>query len=236
MQMILKRLIEKIESAPIDPRPSDNFYMEDVFDPDIYAEILARLPNTNDYDFIDHPDAVLPDGTKTRKLLDITDETLSRLHPADSAFWRQLRTVFTSSLLQAAITRKFLQPILGLYQGHIPEMVTVPIFYRDFPGYYITPHTDAPFKIATLQFYFPKDNSQIHLGTSFHEKQDNGFSLLKTNQFKPNSAYAFVRTNNSWHSVQPLASNESIRNTLALTIYLKGHEYKSTREMNRAEY
>ncbi len=233
---ILKRLIEKIESAPLDPRPSDNFYMEEVFDSALYAEILAHLPTTHDYDFIDHPDAVLPDGTKTRKLLDLTDETLARLRPADSAFWRQLRTVFTSPLLQAAITRKFLQPILNLYQGYIPEMVTVPIFYRDFPGYYISPHTDAPFKIATLQFYLPKDNSQVHLGTSFHEKQNNDFSLLKTNEFKPNSAYAFVRTNNSWHSVKQLAPYESIRNTLALTIYLKGHEYKSTRGMNRAEY
>jgi hypothetical protein len=236
MQAILNRLVEKIESASIDPRPSDNIYMEDVFDQAIYQEILARLPKTDDYDFIDHPDAMLPDGTRTRKLMDVTDETLSRLNPADKAFWQQLRSVFTSTALQQAITRKFLQPILGLYQGKIPEMVTVPIFYRDFPGYYITPHTDAPFKIATMQFYFAKDHSQIHLGTSFHEKQTNGFSLLKTNQFKPNSAYAFVRTNNSWHSVQQLAKHESIRDSLALTVYLKGHEYISSRQDSSAGY
>lgn len=236
MQPILQRLIEKIESAPIDPRPSDNIYMEEVFDPAIYAEILAHLPKTDDYDFIDHPDAVLPDGTRTRKLLDITDETLARINPASRSFWQQLRSVFTSPLLQAAITRKFLQPILSLYQESLPEMVTVPILYRDFPGYYITPHTDAPFKIATLQFYFPKNDSQIHLGTSFHEKQSSGFSLLKTNLFKPNSAYAFVRTHNSWHSVQPLAPHESIRDTLALTVYLKGHEYKSLKQVNHVGY
>lgn len=230
MHAILNRLLEKIESAPIDPRPSDNIFMEEVFDAAIYAEILARLPNNDIYDFIEHPDAILPDGTKTRKLLDLTEKTLAKLSPVDRAFWQQLRQVFTSPLLQEAITRKFLRPILSLYQGHLPEMVTVPIFYRDFPGYYITPHTDAPYKVATLQFYFPVDHSQIHLGTSFHEKQANGFRLLKTNEFKPNSAYAFVRTNHSWHSVQQLAANETIRNTLALTVYVKGHEYQSDQQ------
>ncbi len=80
------------------------------------------------------------------------------------------------------------------------------------------------FKIATLQFYFPEDESQVHLGTSFHLKQGNTFPLLKTNQFKPNSGYAFVRTDTSWHSVQQMQPNEKKRNTLALTVYIKGQD------------
>ena len=129
--------------------------------------------------------------------------------------------------LQKAILEKFRDRINQRFGEQWPELVTVPILYRDFPGYRIGVHTDAPYKVATMQLYLPQDNSQQHLGTSFHIKQGNKFELLKTNIFKPNSAYAFVRTEESWHSVKQLALQESIRNSLALTIYEKGTEYKS---------
>lgn len=227
MQAVLERLIEKVRNATIDPLPSDNIYMEDVFDPAIYQEILARLPADQHYDFIDHPDALLPDGTKTRRLLDLTQQSIANLSPEDKKFWSNMQEILTSKALQDIIVQKFGNKIHEQFGSNVPELVTVPIFYRDYPGYHITVHTDAPYKIATLQFYFPRDNSQIHLGTSFHQKIGNHFHLLKTNSFKPNSAYAFARTDSSWHSVQKMGANESQRDTLALTIYLKGQEYKS---------
>ncbi len=230
MQLVLERLVAKINAAAIDPKPSDNIYLEDVFTPEMYAEILAHLPTDECYDFIEHPDAVLPDGTKTRKLLDLTAQTIERLPPANQDFWRQMESIMTSPALLAAITQKFQNEITLRFGALWPEMIIVPIFYRDFPGYRIREHTDAAFKIATMQFYFPKDHSQIHLGTSFHEKKGKEFSLLKTNAFKPNSAYAFVRTNNSWHSVKQIGAYETKRDSLALTIYQKGSEYKSKKE------
>jgi hypothetical protein len=107
MQTVLHRLIDKINAAPIDPVPDDNIFMEEVFPPDVYAQILAFLPEDAAYDYIDHRDAVLPDGTKTRKLLDLTYKTLMRLQPQCRDFWRNLNTVFTSTALQRAITQKF---------------------------------------------------------------------------------------------------------------------------------
>lgn len=227
MQEILERLVDRVIHAPIDPAPSDNIYMENVFDPAIYQQILTRLPEDDIYQFIDHPDAKLPDGTRTRKLLDLTDASINRIKKEDQAFWQMIRTVMTSELLQRVIVQKFHAKLRHRFGNHVPELVTVPIFYRDLPGYYINVHTDAPYKVATLQFYFPKDESQIHLGTSFHRQVGNEFPLYKTNQFKPNSAYAFARTDSSWHSVQQLGLHESKRDTLALTIYIKGHEYQS---------
>jgi len=227
MRAVLDRLIDKINAAPIDPLPDDNIFMEEVFPPDVYAQILAFLPEDAAYDYIDHRDAVLPDGTKTRKLLDLTHKTLMRLQPPCRDFWWNLNTVLSSTALQRAITQKFRRRMDEQFGGRWPRMVSVPLFYRDLPGYRISIHPDAPFKIATMQFYFPRDNSQIHLGTSFHIKEGSDFRLWKTNEFKPNSAYAFVRTNNSWHSVEQLAPHEASRDTLALTIYRKGTEYKS---------
>jgi hypothetical protein len=227
MQAILDRIIAKINEAPIDREPSDNFFMEDIFPAEIYADILKRLPADDVYDFIDHPDAILPDGTRTRKLLALDTSIIPKFKAEDQAFWQEMHTILVSRQLQQALIQKFAGPILERFGQRVPEMVTVPIFYRDYPGYRISVHTDAPYKIATMQFYFPSDESQIHLGTSFHKRIGNGFELLKTNPFKPNSGYAFARTESSWHSVKEMAKNERKRDTLALTIYQKGYEYKS---------
>jgi hypothetical protein len=227
MDAILERLIAKINAAAIDPAPSENIYLEEVFTPETYAEILQRLPAENEYDFIEHPDAVLADGTKTRKLLDLTQDTIRLLKAEDQPFWQQMQAALISTELQHAILQKFQDRINARFGKQLPELVTVPIFYRDYPGYRISEHTDAPYKVATMQFYFPKDESQIHLGTSFHLRVNNRFELHKVNAFKPNSAYAFVRTDHSWHSVSQIAAHEDIRDSLALTIYEKGYEYKS---------
>lgn len=229
MKPVLERLIDKISTAVTDPMPSDNIYIEDIFPPMIYSEMLARLPTDEQYSFIEHPDAVLPNGSITRKLLDLTDETIKSFNPDDQEFWKHLKEVFVSDMLLTAITQKFRGKLNMRFGPEWPEMIMVPVFYRDYAGYRIGVHTDAPYKIATMQFYLPKDNSQIHLGTSFHKREGNNFNLLKTNAFKPNSAYAFARTDSSWHSVLQMAEHESKRDTLALTVYIKGYEYKSNK-------
>ena len=227
MQAVLDRLIDRIMAAKIESEPDHNIFMENVFTESTYRDILANLPTTEHYHFINHPDAVLKDGTITRRLLVFQPKTNSKLPEGQRQFWQQFNAIFSSPLLQGVIVEKFKSRIQHLYGNQFPEMVTVPILYRDYPGYRIGVHTDAPFKIATMQFYLPEDESQLHLGTSFHTRSGQDFSLLKTNPFKPNSAYAFVRTEKSWHSVLPIPANTRERNTLALTIYIKGKEYQS---------
>ena len=235
MQSILNRLIEKISAADIEQQPDHNFYIEDVFDPTVYEELLTKLPSDQEYIFIDHPDAILPDGTRTRKLLSLTDQAIQSLSPEKHDFWHMMNAVLTSRALQQTLVFKFYQRLCERFGNRMPPMANVPIFYRDFPGYFIGVHTDAPFKVITMQFYFPKDDSQIHLGTSFHVRENNQFKLLKTNPFKPNSAYGFVRTECSWHSVMQLAAQEKQRDTLALTIYLADHEeYERVKDLNNS--
>jgi len=227
---VLDRLAHRIDAAPVDQLPSDNIYMEDVFEPAFYEQIINRLPASKAYDFIKHPDADLPDGTSTRKLLAVGPDTLDRLEPENRDFWKRLCEDLTSGALINALIKKFQTKIQVRFPGSLPDLIMVPVLYRDYPGYRITIHPDAEYKIATMQFYLPRDHSQIHLGTSFHQKEGDHFRLLKTNPFKPNSAYAFARTDESWHSVNQMAARESVRDTLALTLYIKGTEYRSSRK------
>ncbi|WP_043006463.1 hypothetical protein [Comamonas testosteroni] len=223
---VVDRLIDKIRCADIDVEPSENIYVEDLFEPAIYQSILAQLPSKDNYEILPHPDAKLPDGGSTRLMFDLTDESIQRLRGENRTFWERMRQVFSSDALKDAILEKFSVRIKQRFKGEIPETVSIPIFYKDFPGYFINVHPDHAIKVATFQVYLPEDNSQIHLGTSFYRQEGNDFIKLKRNQFQPNSGYAFVRTDESWHGVDPIGESERERNTMALTIYIKGSNHK----------
>ena len=214
-ESLIERIVNIIHLAEIYSEPSEN----------IYKELIMSLPDLKDLDPIDHPAAIKKDGSVTRYLLDITPSTLSRLGIKNRSFWAYIIKVFNSTEISKAIVSKFQKTLLKRFGSDMPEIAAVPIFYRDLPGYKIGVHADIPTKIATLQFYLPEDNSQMHLGTVFHNRVDR--KQLKKNKFIPNSAYAFVRTDESWHSVDILGPLEKPRNSIALTLYIKGHEYIS---------
>jgi hypothetical protein len=224
---LVRRIVHKIVDAPIDPEPCLNLFMEDVFPPSVYAEMLMRLPKDEALAPIKHPDAMTPDGRSTRFLLDLTGASLSRLPEVDRPFWETMIEAFTSPDVSAAIVAKFFPALEQRFGSALPELVPVPIFYRDYPGYRISVHPDAASKIATMQFYLPEDLTQRHLGTTFHRRENDSYEALKTNPFIPNSAYAFVRTEESWHSVDEISPGENARNSIALTFYIKGQEYRS---------
>ncbi len=227
IEALVGRVVAKIDAAPIDPEPSGNLYMEDMFPEGLYRELIARLPTDAMLDPIVHPEAVTDDRRTTRYLLDLTPSSLDRFEAEDQPFWDAMMTLFTAPAIVDALVAKFAPWLHERFGDALPDLVAVPVFYRDFPGYRIGIHPDAPYKIATMQFYLPGDASQRHLGTVFHKKIAHGFERLKANDFKPNSAYAFVRTDESWHSVDQLGPDESARNSIALTLYVKGQEYRS---------
>ncbi|MBW8910745.1 MAG: FkbM family methyltransferase [Sphingomonas sp.] len=224
---IIERIVSRIAAAPVDPAPSGNIFMEDMLPANVYRELLSRLPGDEALDPIDHPDAIGTDGKPTRFLLDLTPASLSRIALDDRAFWEAMIEVFTAPAIADAMIAKFAPTLHERFGEELPDLVAVPILYRDHPGYRIGVHPDAPSKVATLQLYLPEDDSQRHLGTSFHQRSADGFERLKTNDFRPNAAYAFVRTEESWHSVDVLGPDEKPRSSIALTFYIRGQEYRS---------
>jgi len=224
---LVARIVQRIRNANVDQVPSPNIFMEDMLPAAVYRELLARLPGDDVLDPIDHPDAVTGDGRCTRYLLDLTPASLERVKLEDRAFWEAMIAVFTAPEITKAIVEKYEPTLRARFDGAVPELVAVPIIYRDLPGYRIGIHPDTAAKIATMQFYLPEDESQLHLGTTFHCRTADGFQRHKTNAFKPNSAYSFVRSEESWHSVDELGVEEKVRNTIALTFYIKGQEYRS---------
>lgn len=101
---------------------------------------------------------------------------------------------------------------------------------------FLRPHSDSPRKYISLLMYFPDDNvDDIKYGTSFWKfnrgnynnipilddsnylKFKNEAELIVRNEFKKNCFYGFIRSDFSWHSVEPVNVNDSyIRKTLTV--------------------
>lgn len=84
------------------------------------------------------------------------------------------------------------------------------LLVRDMPGYEIGPHTDSPKKVITALFYLrgeegtslytPKDKGFTCKGGPHYEFKD--FDKVATMPFKPNSMFAFLKSDKSFHGVE----------------------------------
>jgi hypothetical protein len=108
--------------------------------------------------------------------------------------------------------------------GYTEDLLLV----KDFEGYQIPPHTDSLRKVITALIYLPEDNNMQEEGTTIFVPKQKGytdttgrhhsfdeFEAYKTMPFKPNSMFAFARTDNSFHGVSP---SKNIRNVLLYNI------------------
>jgi hypothetical protein len=97
------------------------------------------------------------------------------------------------------------------------------LLIRDVAGYHIGPHTDSPQKVITVLFYLPSDESLVGAGTSIYVPRDSSFTceggphyeakdfvINYTMPFKPNSAFAFLKSNNSFHGVEPCEGTRDV--------------------------
>lgn len=84
------------------------------------------------------------------------------------------------------------------------------LLVRDMPGYKIGPHTDSPKKVITALFYLRGQE-----GTSIYTPKEKGFTCkggphyefeqfdkVATMPFKPNSMFAFLKSDKSFHGVE----------------------------------
>jgi hypothetical protein len=131
-----------------------------------------------------------------------------------------------SSDLQDAFKHKFKAALEKRFSKDVDRLnfYPVPILVRDLPGYHLGVHTDVPDKAITVQFYLPRDASQVHLGTTFHDAAGSGpnFKEVTSMNFLPSSGYAFpVNLTASWHSVKATTEADGPRNSIMLTYYVQ---------------
>jgi FkbM family methyltransferase len=196
------RLARKINDTPLSTGPYPYIYTENIFSAAVYKKLLNELPG------IEYREIEKTRGTKgyPKRFIGSTPDFISEII---------LESGFKESLL-----KKF-----GLQDnGYTEDLLLV----KDFEGYQIPPHTDSLRKIITALIYLPEDNNMQEEGTTIFVPKQKGytdttgrhhsfdeFEAYKTMPFKPNSMFAFARTDNSFHGVFP---SKKVRNVLLYNI------------------
>ncbi len=218
-------IVASVEAASSSDSPFTHLVFDRVFPEDVYASILANMPEVTDYRPMHGRSKGhdLSDGTHTRVKIDLFPEYIRHLPPQKRAVWDIVGRALCARPVRDAFVRRLAAPLERRFGSSFAKvgMFPIPILTRDIPGYLITPHTDTRWKGITVQLYLPRDRSTAHIGTIFHEKLADG-SLPKRKQmsFVPNSGYAFAVGTDTWHSADPVGTEVRTRDSILLTYFV----------------
>jgi hypothetical protein len=214
-----------VDAAAASDAPFYHLVLDRVFPDDVYAAMLAAMPEASDYRPM-HGRAKghdLADGTHTRVKIDLFPEYIRPLPPAKRAVWNVVGRALCSRDVKGALVRRLAPALERRFGPGYADvgMYPTPVLTRDIPGYLITPHPDTRWKGITVQLYLPRDHSTPHIGTIFHEKRVDG-SLPKAKQmtFAPNSGYAFAVGTDTWHSADRVGPEVTTRDSILLTYFV----------------
>ena len=201
-----------VDRAHMETEPYNHLYIENFFSKDLYCRIIKNMPDN-------YIEIEKSRGTRGYPLRYTADP----LKSSSSQIWQEVyNNILEDSLFKNALLKKF-----NIEAGEYTEDL---LLVRDLPGYSIPPHTDSLKKVITVLIYLPEKEIENE-GTSIYVPKQKGytdttgrhhsfeeFEKVKTMPFKPNSAFIFARTDNSFHGVTP---SKHIRNVLLYNINRK---------------
>jgi hypothetical protein len=225
IERLRDHVVAAVETAVHNDAPFTHLVLEGVFPRDVYATMLANMPQAVDYRPMHGRSKGhdLVDGTHTRVKIDLFREYIRHLPPEKRDVWGVVGRALCSAPVRDAFVRRLAPGLARRFgRGYAGvAMYPIPVLTRDITGYLITPHTDTRWKGITVQLYLPPDRSITHVGTIFHEKLPDG-SLRKMKQmtFAPNSGYAFAVGTDTWHSADRIGPEVRTRDSILLTYFV----------------
>jgi hypothetical protein len=225
----------KIANAPILRHPFPHLFVESVFPEEFYGELRGRLPELDQYRRLDETGTVPRGSYPERFVTSLTELEEREFESGRSSFWAELNSWFLGDGFAALVMDKF-RPWLTARFGEGVELraETDARLVRDFTNYSIAPHTDTPRKLVSALFYLPPDDSMRRLGTSIYMPKDPSFRCdgtahhsfekfrkVMTMEYRPNSVFAFVKTERAFHGVDKIAEEGVVRDVLLYNLYLR---------------
>jgi len=211
-------VLYKIGNAAVREYPYPHLYLPDVFPQDFYGEIRRNLPPQSALKTLGELGRVTGDGYPERGVLQMKKEDLAGLAAPQRDFWERMRTWLLGQRFADTMIAKF-APYLVHRLGELRNVRFgwEALIVRDRTRYSLGPHTDTPSKALSFLFYLPADDSMAHLGTSIYMPRDpaflcpggphhpfDKFQRMRTMPYLPNSLFAFMKTANSFHGVEPI--------------------------------
>ena len=229
----------RILNTPILNFPFPHFYVENVFPHDFYSKIQENLLTEKEMTSMAdlYPQNTGLASYKDRFVMDFTRaDSMNKVGKKKKEFWTSFGENFSKGAFGSVIQTKFKKFLDMRFQylddvSFRHEMQLI----NDKKNYSLGPHTDHPRKVASLLIYLPTDLTQKESGTSIYIPKDPNFLAQNkeyqhyphelfhkviTMPFAPNSAFSFIRTNNSFHGVEKLEVEDTDRWLLLFDIFL----------------
>lgn len=219
----LAHLAARLRAAGVIAEPYPHYYLENVFPDDYYRALLKHLPESGAYQNLFEVTDYKLDHFRHRDQRDLKEGWTEELPDEIRGFWENFSEWFLGPNLAQAVLDSFAAPLRARYgeRKSWPEVSVEPQLIRHRAGYFLGPHSDLYTKIAVLLFYLAPDDSAAHLGTSLYRPKDAAFTCpnsthhpfedfirVKTAPYKPNSLLAFLRSDVSFHGVEPLSEQD----------------------------
>lgn len=242
-------VLYQIANAPIKPFPYPHIYVQDVFPPDFYRELRALLPPAEAYQDLKALKRVGAGYPDTRLVMVVTPKNVHALPEPSRSFWDATAKWLLGGAFGQVMLQKFGEFLakrfgdLGQTRFHDEALLV-----QDYTTYSLGPHTDSPAKVLSFLFYLPPDESLAHLGTSIYVPKNPRFTCpggphhrfemfdrMMTMPFLPNTLFAFLKTHNSFHGVEPIQGAGVRRDLLLYDIKVDQAPEASQREPETAK-
>lgn len=233
---VQQHVMRQIAAAPLIAEPFPHFYQENVFPDEFYEEMLARLPSEENLTCHGESGLVAPGTYEERFIFRLDDGDLAKLGDDDRRFWGAIRDWLDSDELLTPLLGKFGPHIEARFNGQATQLRVKQdsMLVRDIKDYALGPHTDARHRLLTMLFYLPADAGAPELGTSLYRPLDpafrceggphypfDQFERIATVDYKPNAMFGFLKTDASFHGVEPVAKPEARRDMLMYELKIK---------------
>jgi hypothetical protein len=226
------QVLYKIGNTPMLEYPYPHIYVPDLFPQDFYSELRGNLPPQSALRNLGELGRVKGNDYPARGVLPLTPQHLAGLEPAQRDFWQRMAQWLLGRRFADIMVGKF-APYLAQRFGDLRSVrfAHEALIVRDRTSYSLGPHTDSPAKALSFLFYLPPDASKAHLGTSIYVPRDpafvcpggphhafDKFQRMLTLPYVPNALFAFMKTSNSFHGVEPISEPDVLRDLLLYDI------------------
>jgi len=209
-----EHFVDRLRRARVNRDPFPHYFVEHVFPEDYYRALLRNLPPSGVYENLYEVTDLKLDHFRHRDQRDMNHGWTDRLPAEQKIFWNSFNQWFLSEELAQAVMKSF-----GWETW--PAVSVESQFIRHRAGYFLGPHSDLYTKLVVLLLYLAPDDNREHLGTSLYRPKRAGFSCpdskhypfedfvrVKTLPYRPNSLLAFVRSDISFHGLEPLSEQD----------------------------
>ena len=231
-----EHVVYRILNAPMRGYPYPHIYVDSVFPPDFYAALRGNWPSAEHLVSLAATNRVTGGAYAERFIMPLRKAEIEKLPKTSREFWTEFSGWLLSGRFLDAMVEKFEEYVRMRYGGDASNVGfgCESLVVRDHTNYNLGPHTDSPSRLLSLLFYCPDDESMKHLGTSIYTPIDPDFrcpggphhphDLFKkvaTMEYRPNTLFAFMKTDNSFHGVEPIDDSGVLRDLLLYDIRVK---------------